>query len=519
MPESPADQLGLELDAVGIVTRAQWREALTRVGGHPRAALDLLSRVRAHWAPAGDPAPPPALTRYQLDQIAAWLNDPGDPDRLRRALVWNDYLLLEPAGEGGMGVVYKGWDRARSRYVAIKRTLSDSAEIRKRMLREAELLARLDHPNIARFYSRERYGEQDLLVMEYLSGSTLSEVIRQRGPRKPAPWRFVAEMAAALLDALHHIHGNNPVGVTVIHRDVKPSNVMLQRVDNAYRPKLLDMGLGKAVDPDPADGGYEVLTRQFQLLGTPEYMAPEQWEGGDRAVPGSDVYGLGGTLYFALTGQPPFGSSPTDRPRMAAMAAMAERHTRDPRPRVAKLRHDVPGVLDELIRRMMAVDPRDRGTPAELRDRFRELLAEPPAARVVPTDTLVGKPPPNPAPPIATEPATRPPTQAIPPAPAPPPSTGVGTGDKGLPVAEEVEVPPISAVAAATGMAGDRGWEFRRAFGAWLRSFARPATVPGRYLILLLLAAVVGYWVGWGWAAGLLAAVGAAVLLAFADRG
>lgn len=384
---SPIPVLGKALSESGVLTEAQWSQAVSRAGGETAqlpVILDILTRTPAAWAPheGVGGVRSMALSKHQLKQIERSVKENALP-KLGRALRWNNYFILDPIGKGGMGTVYKGWDIEAKRYVAIKRTHRDSAEVRKRLKREAKLQLSLDHDNIARLFSLEKYGSTDLLVMEYLPGNTLSEVVQKRGREKPLPWQFIAEIAAPLLDALGHAHGNNDRGVMVVHRDIKPGNIMLMRVKvggvEKYVPKLLDMGLAKSLGGNDTGAGDhmvsvdEPLTRQFQILGTPEYMAPEQWEGGLAALPESDIYCLGGTLYYALVGEPPF-TGVNKGNKMTYFAEMCHKHSADPRPSVRVKRPDIPIEVDRLLQQMMAVAPSHRGTTTRLRDQFRALL-------------------------------------------------------------------------------------------------------------------------------------------------
>jgi serine/threonine protein kinase len=386
-----ADELGAHLVEMSILTAAQWDAALSRAGGpaHLGAALDGLTRTPAYWATeaaaeAVGYGRPLALTPFQVAQL---VKADGDYAKLGRLLRWNDYLLIDTLGKGGMGVVYKGWDLSNRRYVAIKRTHREGAEARKRLRREAALQKHLDHPNIAKLYSREKLGNADLLVLEYLPGLPLNDLVAKRKKEaKTLPWAFVAEMGVDLLDALDHAHGRNPKGLTVVHRDIKPANVMLMKAKQAaggekYVPKLLDMGLAKSVgEPSAknvaAQSLAEGLTEAFQILGTPEYMPPEQWAGGGSAIPESDTYALGGTLYFALTGQHPFPCK-SGLGKMALIAQLSELHAKAERPSVAELRPDVPVEFDRLIRQMLAVAPSYRGQVSDLREQLRGILAAP----------------------------------------------------------------------------------------------------------------------------------------------
>ena len=402
MPPSPTpftpEELGSLLVELSILTDAQWDTALSRAGGSENlpSALDLLTRTPAHWSAqarstdVGAAVRSTALTDFQVKQIQKAQGD-GGLTKLSRLLRWNEYLLIETLGKGGMGVVYKGWDLANQRYVAIKRTHREGPEARKRLRREAALQKYLDHPNIAKLYSREKFGSADLLVLEYLPGSPLNEVVAKRKKeQKPLPWVFVAEMAVDLLDALDHAHGKNKRGVTVIHRDIKPANVMLMRTKASgggekYVPKLLDMGLAKWAgdkggtdETAPSSMGSQ-LTGQFQLLGTPEYMPPEQWEGAGGALPESDTYALGGTLFYALTAELAFPVKNTGN-KMAFLSQLAHLHKTADRPSVRAKRPDVPVEFDRLIQQMLAVPPSYRGKPVDLKQQVQAILAAPRSA-------------------------------------------------------------------------------------------------------------------------------------------
>lgn len=391
------EELGSLLVELSILTDAQWDMALSRAGGTENlpSALDLLTRTPAHWSAqaksveTGAAVRSTALTDFQVKQIQkAQGQGEGGLTKLSRLLRWNEYLLIETLGKGGMGVVYKGWDLANQRYVAIKRTHREGPEARKRLRREAALQKYLEHPNIAKLYSREKFGSADLLVLEYLPGSPLNEVVAKRKKeQKPLPWVFVAEMAVDLLDALEHAHGKNRRGVTVIHRDIKPANVMLMRTKapgggEKYVPKLLDMGLAKWAgdkggtdETAPSSMGSQ-LTGQFQLLGTPEYMPPEQWEGAGGAVTESDTYALGGTLYYALAGELAFPVKNTGN-KMAFLSQLAHMHKTADRPSIRVKRPDVPIEFDRIIQQMLAVPPSYRGQPAVLKQQVQAILATP----------------------------------------------------------------------------------------------------------------------------------------------
>jgi hypothetical protein len=193
------------------------------------------------------------------------------------------FLLLGELGRGGMGVVYRAWDPAAERAVALKLLLDHDPEAIARFRREGDAVARLQHPGIVRVHEQGQVGARPFLVMELASGRPLDET------PAPLPLAEAVALTRALCDALAHAHQRG-----VVHRDLKPANVL---VDADGAPRILDFGLAKLLDRSH-------LTRSGTLLGTAAYMAPEQLDG--RADERSDVYSLGATLYWLLTGRAPF---------------------------------------------------------------------------------------------------------------------------------------------------------------------------------------------------------------------
>jgi Protein kinase domain len=203
------------------------------------------------------------------------------------------YSLLQRLGRGGMGVVDLAVDPT-GRPVALKRlALRGSAEemhlARLRVRREAEVLGVLHHPHIVPLLDVVDDGDDIVLVMPYLSGGTLGQLVAARGPMPPP---YVGQLADALLDALATAHRAG-----IVHRDIKPANVLFDESGRAY---LTDFGVALM------RGATSGLTAAEVVIGTPEYMAPEQARG-ERATPASDVFSMGATLRFAATGEPPFG--------------------------------------------------------------------------------------------------------------------------------------------------------------------------------------------------------------------
>ena len=213
--------------------------------------------------------------------------------------VLGDYELLEELGRGGMGVVYKARQISLGRTVALKMilrgALASDADVA-RFQSEAEMAARLEHPNIVPLYEVGQFDGQPYFSMKWIAGTTLAKRLAEG----PLPPREAAEILAPICRAVHFAHTQG-----VLHRDLKPSNIL---IDEANRPHVTDFGLAKRL----ADDG--TLTHSGAVVGTPSYMAPEQ-AGGQRGEigPASDIYSLGAILYQMLTGRPPFqAASPVD---------------------------------------------------------------------------------------------------------------------------------------------------------------------------------------------------------------
>jgi serine/threonine-protein kinase len=252
------------------------------------------------------------------------------------------YRLDALIGRGGMGVVYRGVDLRLDRPVAIKLIAAERATdpvVRRRFEREARLMAALDHPNVLPVYAA---GEQDgslFLVMRYVEGIDLAALLRAEGRLSPARAARITDQLAQALDAAH--------AAGLVHRDVKPANVLLAG-DHVY---LSDFGLGRAVR------GATRLTDTGEWLGTVDFCSPEQLRG-EATDARSDVYALGCVLHTALTGEPPFH-------RATAEATMLA-HLNDPPPAASAIL-DVPRTFDAALERALAKRPTDRyATAGEL---------------------------------------------------------------------------------------------------------------------------------------------------------
>ena len=257
------------------------------------------------------------------------------------------YEIIEPLGAGGMGEVYRARDTRLEREVAIKvlpEHLSASPELRQRLEREAKVISSLQHPNICTLHDIGSENGIDFLVMEFLDGKTLAAQLE----RGPLPMHELFPVAIAIADALDKAHRQG-----LVHRDLKPGNIMLTRAG----AKLLDFGLAKgaasSVDPAAmtASPTMTPLTAEGTLVGTYQYMAPEQVEG-EEADARSDLFAFGSVLYEMATGQPAFKG----KTQASLIAAVLDR---EPVP-VAQLQPMAPPALDRVIRTCLAKDPDQR---------------------------------------------------------------------------------------------------------------------------------------------------------------
>jgi len=313
------------------------------------------------------------------------------------------YVLGERLGSGGMARVYLAHDRVLDRPVAVKMLhddLVESEDVRARFLREARIFARLEHPNIVKIHDVVARDEGVAMVMELVDGVDLSKAVRTR---LPMTTEHVVGILRPVLDALAAAHAQG-----VVHRDVKPGNVLLGRDG---RVKLSDFGIAKVV------GGDTHLTRTGEFLGTPTYIAPEQATGEDFG-PAVDQYALGVTFYELLTGRPPYiGPTP-----LAVLSAIL----RGGHPDIRTLNERIPEPVASVVGRMLARAPGDRypsleaageafdravptWTPARLRA-FVSALAEgrEPAevsqpASTLPAEASPPRPPEAPPPPVSVD--------------------------------------------------------------------------------------------------------------------
>jgi serine/threonine protein kinase len=367
------DELGQRPDPAQYYARfPQWR-----------ARLERLLQVHRHL---GDSAPPEAVTRALASSSSDSVADPVQAGRLGTL---GDYELVGEIGRGGMGVVYRAWQKSPQRLVALKMILAGdyaSPEEVARFRREAVAVARLQHPNIVQIHEVGEHDGRPYFSLEYVDGGNLADRIKGI----PQAARSSAQLVQTLARAVHYAHQKG-----VVHRDLKPANVLLAgepgRVSPGgapgadatglagFTPKITDFGLAKLLV-----GGGEDQTQTDAILGTPSYIAPEQatptaGRGSGRAPvgPATDVYALGAILYELLTGRPPFQGE-------ATLDTLEQVRFQEPVP-PHRLLPKVPRNLETICLKCLEKEPAKRYGSAEAlaEDLGRFLNGEPIRARPV----------------------------------------------------------------------------------------------------------------------------------------
>lgn len=297
-----------------------------------------------------------------------------------------DYEIVTVAGAGGMGIVYKAKQQSLDRVVALKviqDEIASEPEYRQRFLREARLAASVDHPHVVTVYDVGSEDDRLFLAMQWIDGADLKKQLEESGRLTPKRAIAIGTQMAGALDALHSVSG-------LIHRDVKPANVLIREVDGEDRACLTDFGIAKP--PEATDD----LTKTGLTVGTTGYLSPEQIQG-HKPGPRSDLYALGCLVFEMLTGEQPFKGENEMAVRWA--------HANDRRPTVSKLVPALGERYDRFFAAALAVDPESRfGSGRE----FAEALAEAQSGEGTTavtsvisqprTATRVGPPTPMPAP-------------------------------------------------------------------------------------------------------------------------
>ncbi|VTS00840.1 protein kinase domain-containing protein [Tuwongella immobilis] len=380
------------------------------------------------------------------------------------------YRILKMLGVGGMGMVYLAEHRLMERQVALK-VIAPHLVVRSdavdRFRQEVRAAARLTHPNIVTAHDAEQAGDLHFLVMEYVEGIDLARFVQRRGPLT-APQALNLIRQAAM--GLQHAHERG-----MVHRDIKPQNLMVTRKGVL---KILDFGLARFASEQLAPQGMPnvpeamrgSITAASMVLGTPDYLAPEQARSSKVDIR-ADLYSLGCTLYFLLTGRVPFSGD-------TAIAKMFK-HMEEDAPLVSSIRRDCPADVTQLVRRMMAKKPEQRfNTPAELVQTITQLQRNRLRAAGSPTneedvpEVLVLE---------ADDAATATPT--------PTPAARPSGANRTTPVAEATEVLSPSKSQRSKEMRRRKQVEAKRRQQKWVIGIASflVATVAGVFLSMMLL--------------------------------
>lgn len=282
------------------------------------------------------------LTQYQIKEIFKGRG---------QSLVLGPYVLLELLGEGGMGRVYKAHHARLGRDVALKIIRKEKLAnpiAKDRFHAEIQAVAQMSHPNVVVAFDADQVGDTHFYVMEYIDGTDLAQIVKARGPLPmPEACEYVRQAALGLQHAAE---------MGLVHRDIKPSNLLVTR--NGRQTKILDFGLAR-LSETPITPDMNRITQEGYVLGTPDFVAPEQARNPAGVDVRADIYALGSTLYFLLTGDPPFeGKTPADK---------IVKHCSEPPPDVRMKRPEAPHHLAMLIQWFMAKLPEHRPqTPAEV---------------------------------------------------------------------------------------------------------------------------------------------------------
>src|SRR5262245_796295 len=288
------------------------------------------------------------LTRFQAEMVYRGRTD---------GFTLGQYRILDRIGRGGMGRVFKAEHQTMNRVVALKVLAPDlmkTERARKLFEREVRAAAKLDHPNIVRAYDANQVGERHYLVMEFVDGPNLHELVKERGGLSVGQSCDFIRQAALGLQFAHELG--------MVHRDIKPANLLVHRGPGHHCVvKVLDFGLARLHEPPPdTDVDQDSLPAvEQQVMGTPDYLSPEQSRNLHKVDIRSDLYSLGCTFYYLLTGDVPFPGGTTLEKLL--------RHGSEEAKPVHLVRPDVSPQVSGMVAKLMAKRPEDRyQTPAEL---------------------------------------------------------------------------------------------------------------------------------------------------------
>ncbi len=340
MPIDSAETMLTILQRMRVLTPEETHQVAHELCPHFADALDLAHYlIEIEW-----------LTEYQVDLLFS--------DRWEELAI-GPYLILDRLGEGGVSEVFKAWDTLRGRSVALKvlrQHLSDQSAAIREFQRELRTVTRLSHPNIVKTFDANQVGALHYFAMEFVEGLDLDRHVRRCGPLPIEP---ACDYVRQVAQALQHAHQ-----LGLVHRDIKPANLFLinpptpgaapaRRASDTV-VKVLDWGLAR-LRPDAGaseSANLDMDAEKGMLIGTADYIAPEQARDPCLVDIRADVYSLGCTLYFLLTGGPPFSGT--------SLMQKLLQHQQAERPSVRAVRPDVPEDLDAVVQRMMAKRPEER---------------------------------------------------------------------------------------------------------------------------------------------------------------
>jgi serine/threonine protein kinase len=339
-PPTGADAVSVEqfarcLTESGLAAADEAKAIASRVPAHQRSDCRPLAQMLVKQG---------KLTPYQAGQLVQGKS---------KGLILDNYVILDKIGQGGMGMVFKARHRKMDRVVALKvlapALVKDATKVQ-RFQREVRAASHLNHPHIVAALDAGQDRGVHFLVMELVDGIDLSRKVRQSGP---LPVALAVRCVAQAARGLAHAHAAG-----IIHRDIKPGNLLLaspkpgRLAAGTGTVKILDMGLARFEDGGNAPGSTDELTKSGSVLGTSDYMAPEQAVNSKHADARADIYSLGCTLFFLLTGQPMYGGETMMEKLLA--------HRDQPIPDLGKLRPEVPSAVQSVFQRMVAKKPEDR---------------------------------------------------------------------------------------------------------------------------------------------------------------
>ncbi len=321
----------------GLLSREEIRAVKARLPESNRGRV--IARALVGWG---------LLTKFQAELLLAGRT---------HGFLLGQYRILDQIGHGGMGRVFKAVHQTMNRVVAIKvlaPQLVRTEKAQQLFQREVRAAARLIHPNIVTAYDANQIGDRHYLVMEYVDGPNLDQLARARGPLPVGlACDLVRQVAAGLQYAFE---------MGMVHRDIKPANILVQPGPTPASPcvaKILDFGLARLQDGDTPAKRNTILTRPNVVMGTPDYLSPEQSKDLHAVDIRSDLYSLGCTLYYLLTRKVPF-------PGGSSLEKLLRHGTEEAVP-VEQHRPDLPAGVAQIVRRLLAKAAADRfQTPAEL---------------------------------------------------------------------------------------------------------------------------------------------------------